>query len=136
MSLKEVWFAFLLFFPSCFLYGDLIVSIQRLDLDPLVDTTSALRSALSRIPDGHNPSLLSVADTVNRLNSEEKRFLLPCGSSQGPRPFVGIAFLLRVLRRQKGSQDEGTSAPQNLLNWLSLEILSEDDALPINLLTH
>lgn len=110
--------------------------VQRLDLGPLADTTSALRSAFCRTPDGHNPSLLSVADTVNGLNYEEKRFILPCRSSQGPRLFAGIAFLLTVLRRQKGSQGEGTSVPQNLLKWLSLETLSEDDALPINLLAH
>lgn len=104
--------------------------IQRLDLGPLADTT------FGRTPDGHNPSLLSVTDTVNGLNYEEKRFILPCCSSQGPRLFVGIAFLLTVLRRQKGSQGERTSVPQNLLKWLSLETLSEDDALPINLLAH
>lgn len=110
--------------------------VQRLDLDPLADTTSALRSAFGRTPDGHNPSLLPVTDTVNGLNSEEKRFLLPCGTSQHPRLFVGIVFLMTVLRRQKGSQDEGTSAPQNLLKWLSLKTLSEENALPINLLAH
>lgn len=104
--------------------------VQRLDSGLLADTT------FGRTPNGHNPSLLSVADTVNGLNYGEKRFLLPCHSSQRPRPFVGITFLLTVLRRQKGSQGKGTSAPQNLLKWLSLKTLSEDDTLPINLLTH
>lgn len=88
MSLKKVWFGFLL----SFLYRDLIVPRSTLGLDPLADTTSALRSAFGRIPDGHNFNLLSVADTVNGLNYGEKRFLLPCGSSQGPRPFVGIPY--------------------------------------------
>lgn len=65
MSLKEVWLGSLSSLHVCFPYGGLLVSIQSLDLNPSAATTCALRTAFCRVPDEHNPSLFSVADTVN-----------------------------------------------------------------------